>query len=139
MTARTFLDTNVVVYAIDQNEAAKQQAAIEAIQGLPPGAGVLSTQVLQEFYVNATRKLVHPLTHEEGARAVGRLARFEVVPHDAALVHAAVDLRARVGISLWDALIVRAASTAGCERILTEDLNDRQLIDGVRIENPFLT
>lgn len=95
--------------------------------------------MLQEFYVTATRKIVHPLTHEEGARAVDRLARFEVVPHDTSLVHSAIELRERADITLWDALIVSAASTAGCERILTEDLNDGQLIDGVRIENPFLS
>lgn len=138
MTARTFVDTNVLVYAVDQNEAGKRQAAIGAVAALSPGVGVVSAQVLQEFYVTATRKIVDPLTHLEAAREVGRLARFRVVPHDAALVLSAIDLRERAGISLWDALIVRAASSAGCERVLTEDLSHGQLIDGVRVENPFL-
>lgn len=136
--SRTFLDTNVVVYAVDREDDAKRQVAIGAIAGLSAGGGVLSTQVLAEFYVAATRKIAHPLTHAEGARAVTWLAGFEVVPHDAALVRAAVDLRERAGISLWDALILRAAATAGCERVLTEDLNHGQVIDGVRIENPFV-
>lgn len=137
MTARTFVDTNVLVYAVDQNEAEKQRVAIAAVAALPPGTGVVSAQVLQEFYVTATRKIVDPLTHVEAAREVGRLARFEVVAHDASLVQSAIDLQERVGISLWDALILRAASSAGCERVLTEDLNHGQVIDGVRVEDPF--
>lgn len=98
---------------------------------------VLSTQVLTEFYVTATRKLAVPLTHEEAAVAVDRLARFEVVGHDASLVQGAIQLRTNVAISLWDALIVRAAAAAGCERLLTEDLNAGQRIAGVLVENPF--
>ena len=112
MTSRTFLDTNVVVYAVDTNEPGKQQAAIAAIEALDPGTGVLSTQVLVEFYVTATRKLVHPLTHEEGAAAVARLASFDVVVHDAPLVRCAVDLGDRARISLWDALIVAGCGTS---------------------------
>lgn len=137
MTAKVFLDTNVLVYAVDQNEPEKRYAAVEAMAALPPRAVVVSAQVLAEFYVTATRKIAAPLTHEEGAREVGRLARFEVVAHDAPLVRSAVDLRDRAGLSLWDALVVRAASSAGCERILTEDLSHGQVIDGVRIVDPF--
>lgn len=134
---RTFLDTNIVVYAVDGNEPAKQQVALEAIASLAPGSGVLSTQVLTEFYVTATRKLAIPLSHDDAAFAVERLARFDVVSHDARLVRAAIGLCASTRISLWDALIVRAAATSGCERLLTEDLNAGQRIDGVLVENPF--
>jgi predicted nucleic acid-binding protein len=98
---------------------------------------VVSTQVLQEFYVVTTRKLKNPLSEERAARAVRGIAKLDVVGVDAPLVLAAVDTSRTVQISLWDALIIEAASRAGCERVLSEDLNASQVIRGVRIENPF--
>ena len=84
-----------------------------------------------------TRKLKNPLGEERAARAVRGIAKLDVVGVDAPLVLAAVDTSRTVQISLWDALIIEAASRAGCERILSEDLNASQVIRGVRIENPF--
>ncbi len=84
---------------------------------------MVSTQVLQEFYVVTTRKLKTPLSEDTAARAVRGLAKLDVVGVDAPLVLAAVDTSRLVQLSLWDALIIEAASRAGCERVLSEDLN----------------
>lgn len=138
MTGRTFLDSNILVYSVDESpaEKAKRTRAIELLSGEPESL-VVSTQVLQEFYVVATRKLRNPLSEERAERAVRGIAKLDVVGVDAALVLAAIDTSRTVRISLWDALIVEAASRAGCDRVLSEDLNAGQAIRGVAIENPF--
>jgi len=138
MTGRSFVDTNIVVYAADENPAdrAKHDIAIELLANDPESL-VLSTQVLQEFYHAVTRKLAKPLGAPRAAAAVRALAKMDVVGSDSDLVLAAVDTSQSAQISLWDALIIEAARQAGCERVLTEDLSDGQVISGVRIENPF--
>jgi predicted nucleic acid-binding protein len=138
MTGKTFLDSNVLVYSVDESpaEKAKHKRAIEVLSAHPE-ALVVSTQVLQEFYVVTTRKLKTPLSEERAARAVRGLTKLDVVGVDAPLVLAAVDTSRLVQLSFWDALIIEAASRAGCERILSEDLNATQVIRGVRVENPF--
>lgn len=98
---------------------------------------VVSTQILQEFYVVATRKLKNPLSEERAAKAVRGIAKLHVVGVDVPLVLAAVDTSRAAKISLWNALIIEAASRAGCDRVLSEDLNAGQVISGVRMENPF--
>lgn len=133
----TFLDTNVVVYAFDRDEPAKAQRARSVLQQAKPGGLVLSAQVLNEFYVTVTRKLKRPLTAVLAAQAVDQFSFLKVVPIDAALVKAAIKISDASQLSYWDGLIVASASAAGCERLLSEDLNDGQLIDGVRVENPF--
>lgn len=95
----------------------------------------MSTQVLQEYFVKATGKLRLPA--DEVRARVEQLAQLEVVLVRPDLILGAIDLHRLSRISFWDALIVRCASAAGCGRLLTEDLNHGQLIDGVRIENPF--
>ena len=139
MSGRTFLDSNVLVYSVDESpvEKAKHERAVELL-GVQPENLVVSTQVLQEFYVVTTRKLRNPLSEERAARAVRGIAKLDVVGIDAPLVLAAVDTSRTAQVSLWDALIIEAASRAGCERILSEDLNAGQVIRGVRIENPFI-
>jgi predicted nucleic acid-binding protein len=138
MSGRTFLDSNVLVYSVDESpaEKAKHERAVEFLSVQPENL-VVSTQVLQEFYVVTTRKLKNPLSEERAARAVRGIAKLAVVGVDAPLVLAAVDTSRTAQISLWDALIIEAASRAGCERVLSEDLNASQVIRGVRIENPF--
>ena len=139
MSDRTFLDSNVLVYSVDESpaEKAKHERAIGLLTAQPENL-VVSTQVLQEFYLVTTRKLKNPLSEERAARAVRGIAKLDVIGVDAPLVLAAVDTSRTVQISLWDALIVEAASRAGCIRVLTEDLNTSQMIRGVRIENPFI-
>jgi predicted nucleic acid-binding protein len=137
MTDRTFVDTNVWVYAIDGADPDKQARAREIVA---PDAGpgiVISTQVLTEFYVVATRKLAIPLTEAAAQSLVDQLAMLPVVPVDIGLVQGAIAGSREWGISLWDAMIVRAAEVAGCRRLLTEDLADGRTYAGVRVENPF--
>jgi predicted nucleic acid-binding protein len=138
MTGKTFLDGNVLVYSVDESpaEKAKHERAIELLSAHPEDL-VVSTQVLQEFYMVTTRKLKTPLSEERAARAVRGLTKLDVVGVDAPLVLAAVDTSRLVQLSFWDALIIEAASRAGCERVLSEDLNATQVIRGVRVENPF--
>lgn len=138
MSGRTFLDSNVLVYSVDESpaEKAKHERAVELLSAQPTDL-VVRTQILQEFYVVTTRKLKNPLSEERAARAVRGITKLNVVGVDAPLVLAAVDTSRTVQISLWDALIIEAASRAGCERVLSEDLNASQVIRGVRIENPF--
>lgn len=138
MSDRSFVDTNVLVYAVDDADPAKRDAARE-ILGDPVRAAslVVSTQVLAEFYAVVTRRLETPLPAAEAERAVHRLSGLAVASLDAGTVTAAVSRAAVGGISIWDSLIVQAAIESGCAVLLSEDLQDGALIDGVRVENPF--
>lgn len=134
---RRFLDTNVLVYADDLDAGDKRERAQTLLaEVLAAGDGVLSTQVLQEFFSISTRKLgVDPTI---ARRKVELLAEMDLVRIDLDLILAAIDLSRLHSFSFWDGLIVRAASTAGCGVLLTEDLQHGRVVDGVRIENPFL-
>ncbi len=137
MSARSFIDTNVLVYAFDSSEPTKQQMALRAL-AKSGDRSVLSTQVLSEFYVVATRTLADPLTPRIAADVIDQLSRLPVVDTDTALVRSAIDISVRSQISYWDGLIVAAASASGCDRILTEDLSSGATINGVDIVNPFV-
>jgi predicted nucleic acid-binding protein len=137
MSAKTFVDTNVLLYAYDADAGSKHAAAATILQELwRDGAGVLSTQVLQEFYVNVTRKIAMPLP-KPSARAVIDSYAVWCVETTAAELAAAFRIEDEAGLGFWDALIVAAARKAGASRLLSEDLNAGQTIAGVRIENPF--
>jgi predicted nucleic acid-binding protein len=138
MTGSTFLDTNVVVYAFDDDEPVKQKRARAVIGGGDHPTLVVSTQVLAEFFVTVTRKLERPLAPDRARQAVADLATLPVVGVDKEAVLAGIDLADRHQLSLWDALIVQAAATAGCETLLTEDLADGAVLAGVSIHNPFV-
>lgn len=137
MKSRVFLDTNVLLYADDEDAGKKRDRAREVIaDALAAGTGVLSTQVLQEYFVNATRKL-----RLEPGKARARLEiylSFEVIAVRVEHVLGAIDLHQLRGLSFWDALVARCASDGGCERLLTEDLRHGAKVDGVLVENPFL-
>ena len=136
MSGRFFLDTNILIYADDLDAGSKRDVAREVLrEAFVSGNGVLSTQVLQEFFVIATRKL--GVDAEIARRKVELAAKLDVVRIDAEEVLAAIDLHRLHSFSFWDALIVRCAATAGCARLLTEDLQDGRVIAGVQIENPF--
>lgn len=139
MTAhRSFVDTNIFVYAADESPEERDKHKIaSALLAEDPDGLVISTQVLQEFYVTVTRKLGRPLPALRAASAVRAMAKLDVVQVDVPLVLAAVDTSRVVQISLWDALMVEAARQAGCQRILTEDLSHGQTIRDVAVENPF--
>jgi len=137
MTVRTFVDTNVWVYAVDGADPAKQARARAVVSPSPDTDLVVSSQVLSEFYVTVTRKLLRPVAAEDARRMLEQLRRLPVVAIDAEHVLDALDGSQSCGISYWDALIVVAAQTAGCTRILSEDLADGGSYGNVRVENPF--
>ena len=134
-----FVDTNVLLYSEDLADAAKHGAAHEWLQTLwLRRCGRLSTQVLHEFYVNATRKLRPPMSAGDARAEVRRNQRWQPWLVDQATVETAWALESRYALSYWDALMAAAAQQQGCALLLTEDLQHDQLIDGLRIVNPFL-
>ena len=138
MTGRVFVDTNVLVYLFDRDEPAKQARSRDILAlGGEALRIVLSTQVLQEFYVSVTRKLTPPVPAPVALEAVQSFIRMEVVQITPTMVTEAIVGSQRDRISFWDALIVEAASEAGCGRVLSEDLQDCWQAGPVRIENPF--
>lgn len=140
MTDLVFVDSNVLVYRRDASEEAKQPRAARWVEHLwRTRTGRLSLQVLQEFYQVVTRRLDPGLPVAEARREVRELSTWRPVPTDVELVSGAWEIEDRYGLSFWDALIVSAAQRAGCRRLLTEDLQTGQDLDGVLVVNPFET
>jgi len=136
MTAR-FVDTNVLLYAVsdDPEEQGKAERAKDILAARDVA---LSVQVLQEFYVQATRhSRPDPLTHEHAVKLVESFLRFPVVEVTTGVMLAALATRERFRISYWDAAILEAGRSLGCEVVLSEDLSDGQDYGGIRVENPF--
>lgn len=135
MPGRTFLDTNVLVYALDDADPDKKQTARALLT--ETADVVVSAQVLSEFYVTITRKLQPTVPPETAIEMVRRLARLPCVAIDAELAQLAIEAGRRWRLSHWDALVIEAARQAGCTRILTEDLSAGAVYHGLAIENPF--
>ena len=136
--SRRFLDTNVLVYRFDRDEPAKSARARQILdQEGRAGQLILSTQVLQEFYVTVTRKLTDPLSESQALEAVRYLAQLPLVQIDAELVTDSIVLSRDHRISFWDALILHAAARGGCDTVLTEDLQHGWEILGLEVVNPF--
>jgi len=136
MSARSFFDTNVLVYADDKAAPAKQRRAVELVaEHRRAGTGVVSLQVLQEYFVTVTRKLRVDVSIAR--RKVELLAEFDVAAPDLADILAAIDLHRLHGFSFWDALVFRTAKQSGCTVLLSEDFQDKRELDGVRVVNPF--
>ena len=134
---RPFFDTNVLVYAVDQEEPEKSAVAgALAEEHLVEGEGMISVQVLREFYV-ASRRLRRPLTEEQAGEMVGYFSTFKIQVETADMVLSAVSRSQEHSLSFWDALIVEAALAAGADTLLTEDLQHGQVIEGLRVHNPF--
>jgi predicted nucleic acid-binding protein len=134
--ARAFLDTNILVYADDADAGPKRAQAQALVLGaLASGDAVISTQVLQEYFAVATRKL--SVASEAAQKKVEVLAVLVAVTIDADHVIESIKLHRLYNLSFWDALIVHAARRAGCDRVMTEDLQSGQRIEGVEIVNPF--
>lgn len=135
--SKFFFDTNILIYSLDSRDRKKQKQARHALKTAgQDGQGVISTQILQEFFVAATKKLgVDPL---EAKSILRSFLNFEVVLVDADLIANAVDISILNKLSFWDALIVASAESARCEQLWTEDLNHGQIIQGVKVINPLL-
>ena len=138
MTALVFVDTNVLIYAIDRADLKKQKAAREWRDELwESRCGRISFQVLQEFYAKVTQKW--PSGRDQARAEVRDLLTWQPVLVDAAILERGWKIQDRYRLSFWDALIVGAAKAAGCRYLLTEDLQTGQDLDGVTVVNPFLS
>ena len=137
MSDRSFIDTNVLVYAHDRDASPKNAIAVALLRELWANRlGVVSMQVLHEFYVNVTRKIASPLSKDFARRVVSSYGMWcvETTPIE---ISAAFRIEDESQIGFWDALIVAAAAKSGATRILSEDLNAGQKIAGMVVENPF--
>ena len=139
MTGPVLVDTNVLVYDRDERDPAKHACARQWMSALwrHPGLGVVSSQVLTEFYWTVTRKLRPGLDTAVARRYVRTLLAWEVVAVDEAAIDEAWNAQDRFGLSFWDALVVGAARLGRCRVLLTEDLQDEQDLDGILVVNPF--
>lgn len=136
MPARSFFDTNILVYADDKADPNKQRRAVALItEHRRARTGVVSLQVLQEYFVTVTRKL--QVDAAIARRKVELLAEFDVAAPELSDILATIDLHRLHGISFWDALVIRSASQSGCSVLFSEDMQAEREIAGVKIVNPF--
>lgn len=134
----SFVDTNILVYAEDRNTKTKHEAARDLIIELwEDREGVLSIQVLQEFYVTVTRKLKKPLSVAKAHEIVREYLTWTVIENTGRLLSAALDLHQSAQLSFWDAMVVQAAIEAGCDKLYSEDLNAGQRFGSMIVVNPF--
>ena len=131
----TFLDTNVVVYAFDEANPEKRARAIAILE--EGKRLVVSTQVLLETWWVLTRRLAEPLSEDKASAVIDTLTELPVVNTDPELVQRAIRTSRESEIAIWDAMIIEAARSAGCDRVLSEDLRNGQDFGGVVVRNPF--
>ena len=135
---RYFLDTNILVYANDASDPAKQAAAVKLIgEGLRSGRGVISTQVLGEFWVTVTRKIAVPLDGETAEAEIAKFEAFKIVSIGYDAVKSAIAKQKDYRLSYWDALILSAAELGGCETVYSEDLSSGRTYGGISVADPF--
>ena len=137
MSVEYFLDTNIVVYAVDTTHGAAHKRQI-ARNILREGNFGVSTQVLQEFYVISTKKLKRPLSVSTAARWVDQLSRADIATLDVSLIKQAIVHSKRYQISYWDGAIIAAAEALGASTLYTEDLSHSQSYGSVKVQNPFV-
>ena len=136
MSVRSFLDTNVLVYTDGFSTPAKQEAALDLMESARLGSwGVVSTQVLQEYFAVVTRKF--GLSADIARAKIEIFGRLDVVIIEPADILAGIDLHRLHGIGFWDGLIIQAARSAGCRILYTEDLQHGRRFDGLEVVNPF--
>ncbi|MDY6954315.1 MAG: PIN domain-containing protein [Thermodesulfobacteriota bacterium] len=137
---KTFIDTNILIYAYDSTAGQKHKKASRIVSDLwDSGLGVLSTQVLQEFFVNVTAKIPKPLDVRTAKAIVNDLLTWETMVVDGPSILKGVDIHLQYQYAFWDALIIEAAIRGGSQVLLSEDLSHGQIIQGVTIRNPFRT
>lgn len=135
---KMFIDTNILIYAFDVSAGKKHQVASHILSDLwNSGLGVLSTQVLQEFYVNVVQKIQKPIDQKMAQEIIRDLLKWHVVVNNGDSILDAIDISEKYGYSFWDSLIIEAALTGGVSVLLSEDLQHGQVISGVTISNPF--
>ena len=138
MKDRVFVDSNVLIYAHDLDARDKHLRAVEVVRGLWENRnGIVSTQVLQEFYVNVTRKIPEPLPRSKAREVARNYSLWQTETIHPVDVFRASEIEETNQISFWDALIVVTATKGGASTLLSEDLSAGQIIAGVAIENPF--
>ena len=138
MTVTVFVDSNILIYAHNADAGAKHRAAASVLRELWESRnGCLSTQVLQEFYVNVTRKIRHPLSRARAREVVRHYALWVREPITASTVLRASELEEAFQLSFWDSLIVASAESQRAKELISEDLQHAQVIAGVRVRNPF--
>jgi predicted nucleic acid-binding protein len=135
--SKVFVDTNILVYSMDKHDLQKMKKSRSILKKLKKDMhGVISTQVLQEFYVVATQKLkADPITVKDIIRS---FENFEIITITPAIIENAIDCSILNMISFWDALIVSAAESAKCSQLWTEDINTGKIIRGVKVVNPLI-
>jgi predicted nucleic acid-binding protein len=139
MAQKSFIDTNILIYAHDRSAGAKHDRARELIERLwASGEGVLSTQVLQELCINLRRKLARPLPAEQVRRLIQDYMSWEVVVNTAESVIQALEIEVRYKISFWDALVLHAAESSGATILYSEDLSSGQRYGSIQVVNPLV-
>ncbi len=142
MRGKIFLDTNIFIYSIDSSseQEEKRNIARELVSThIREESGVISIQVVQEFFQVATRKIRAPISVEEALEFMSFMASLQIVTPDFDMVVAAVRMHQKYSLSFWDALILQAAKTAGCFQVLSEDLQDGFRLDELVVKNPFVS
>ena len=140
MSDKVFLDTNIFIYAIESSAEAgpKRDVARRLVrEHIQNKSGVISIQVLQEFYQVATRKIESPISTEDALQFIQYISIMDTMIADLDMVVAAIHLHRRYSLSFWDALILQAAKSAGCSQVFSEDLQNGFLIDDLVVRNPF--
>ena len=136
---KVFVDTNIIVYAYDTSAGEKYKKSVEIMDELwSSGDGVISSQVLQEFFVNVTKKISRPMDISLAKEVVKDLLNWKTVIADGRIILEAIDIHSQHKYSFWDSLIIASAIEGGAKIILSEDLADKQIIKGVAIKNPFI-
>ncbi len=138
MSGKIFIDTNILIYAHDFDAGAKHEKATLIVrQAWETELGMVSTQVLQEFYVNVTRKIPAPISPARARGILNNYLAWQVGINEPRTILYASEIEERHQLSFWDSMTIATATQGGAEQILTEDLNHGQVIEGIRIENPF--
>lgn len=138
MSGKVFLDTNILIYAHDLDAGIKHNIALQIVKDLWENKnGVLSTQILQEFYINVTKKIPSPISPLEAREIIRAYLNWDIKENHPMSIIRASEIEEKYCISFWHALVVLAAYEAKVDKILTEDLNAGQIIEGILIENPF--
>ncbi len=135
---KLFVDTNIIIYAYDITAGNKHKIAADILGDLwNSGLGVVSTQVLQEFFVNVVRKIPRPVDIKLAKDIIRDFLKWNVVINNGESILDAIDICERYGYSFWDSMIIEAAIKGGAKFLISEDLQDGRMINGITIRNPF--